>query len=49
MRPQNREEFRTYCLGRLGAPVIDINVSIDQIDDRIDDALDRFQIGRAHV
>ena len=42
MRPQNREEFRNYCLGRLGAPVIDINVSIDQVDDRIDDALDRF-------
>jgi hypothetical protein len=42
MRPQNREEFRTYCLGRLGAPVIDVNVSLEQIDDRIDDALDRF-------
>lgn len=42
MRPQNREEFREYCLGRLGHPVIDINVDITQIDDRIDDALDRF-------
>lgn len=42
MRPQNREEFREYCLGRLGHPVIDINVDITQIDNRIDDALDRF-------
>jgi len=37
--PKNREEFKQYCLRRLGAPVIDINVDDDQIDDRIDDAL----------
>lgn len=31
-----------YCLRALGAPVVRINISEDQIDDRIDDALDMF-------
>ena len=35
----SREEFKQYCLRRLGAPVIEINVDEDQIEDRIDDAL----------
>lgn len=34
-----KEQFREYCLRRLGKPVIDINVDDDQVDDRIDDAL----------
>jgi hypothetical protein len=34
-----RDQFREYCLRRLGKPVIDINVDDDQVDDRIDDAL----------
>lgn len=34
-----REEFKQYILRRLGAPVIQINVSDDQVEDRIDDAL----------
>lgn len=42
-RPTNREEFKKYCLRDLGAPVIKINVDDDQVDDRIDDALDMFQ------
>jgi len=37
-----REEFKKYCLRRLGWPVIDINVDDDQVDDRIDDALQFF-------
>lgn len=37
--PTTRIEFKNYCLRRLGAPVIEINVDDDQIDDRIDDAL----------
>jgi hypothetical protein len=40
--PRTRVEFRDYCLRRLGWPVIDINVDDDQIDDRIDDALQFF-------
>ena len=35
----NRQDFKTYCLRRLGFPVIDINVDDDQVEDRIDDAL----------
>ena len=34
-----RQEFKNYCLRRLGFPVIEINVDDDQIEDRIDDAL----------
>lgn len=37
--PTNRQEFKEYCLRRLGHPVIEINVDDDQIEDRIDDAL----------
>jgi sporulation protein YlmC with PRC-barrel domain len=37
--PKTRNEFKDYCLRRLGWPVIDINVDDDQVEDRIDDAL----------
>jgi len=37
--PTTRVELKQYCLRRLGAPVIEINVDEDQIQDRIDDAL----------
>ena len=33
-----REQLKDYCLRRLGAPVIEINIDDDQIEDRIDDA-----------
>lgn len=35
----NREDFKDYCMRRLGAPVQQINVNDDQVEDRIDDAL----------
>ena len=38
----SRFEFVQYCLRKLGAPVIRINITEDQIDDRINDALDMF-------
>jgi len=38
----NRETLKQYCLRKLGAPVIDINVSEEQIQDRIDDAIEFF-------
>jgi len=41
--PSTRTEFKSYCLRRLGFPVIDINVDDDQVEDRIDDALQFFQ------
>lgn len=37
--PKNREEFVDHCLRKLGAPVIQINVSELQIDDRVDEAI----------
>ena len=37
--PTTRKEFTDYCLRRLGAPVVEINVDEMQIDDRVDDAL----------
>jgi sporulation protein YlmC with PRC-barrel domain len=41
--PATRAEFKTYCLRKLGFPVIEINVDDDQVEDRIDDALSYFQ------
>lgn len=38
-----RTQFKDYCLRRLGAPVIEINLDDDQINDRIDDSLQFFQ------
>lgn len=38
----SRFELAQYCLRALGAPVVRINISEQQIDDRIDDALDMF-------
>lgn len=40
MIPSNRTEFRDYCLRKLGKGVIEINIDPDQIEDRIDEALD---------
>jgi hypothetical protein len=37
--PTTRQEFRDYCLRKLGYPVIEVNVDDDQIEDRIDEAL----------
>jgi hypothetical protein len=39
----NRDDFTTYCKRRLGFPVIDINVDDDQVNDRVDDALQYWQ------
>ena len=39
----SREKFKEYILRRLGAPVIDINVDDEQIEDRIDDALLKYR------
>jgi hypothetical protein len=42
-QPRSREQFKEYCLRALGAPVIEINVDDDQLEDRIDEALEQFQ------
>ena len=40
--PTTKATFKNYCLRALGFGVIDINVSDDQADDRIDEALQYF-------
>ena len=40
--PTSKSTFKDYCLRSLGFGVIDINVSDDQVDDRIDEALQYF-------
>jgi hypothetical protein len=41
-KPTSRQELIDYCLRRLGAPVLEINLDDDQIDDLVDDALQYF-------
>lgn len=40
--PTSREEFKQYCLRKLGAPSIEINVVDEQVEDRIDEALQYY-------
>lgn len=42
-KPISRQTLIEYCLRQLGSPVIEINVDEDQIEDRIDDALQYYQ------
>ena len=37
--PTTRTEFKAWCKRKLGYPVIDINVDDDQVDDRVDEAI----------
>jgi hypothetical protein len=40
--PNTRETLKQYALRALGKPVIEVNASDDQLDDRIDEALQYF-------
>ena len=40
--PTSRETLKQYCLRNLGKPVIEINASDEQLEDRIDEALQYF-------
>ena len=42
-KPNTRPTLQDHCLRALGAPVIEINVDEDQIEDRTDDALQFYQ------
>ena len=42
-KPNSRETLKDYCLRALGAPVIEINVDDDQLEDRVDEALQFYQ------
>jgi len=41
--PATRAEFKNYCLRRLGHPVIEVNIDDDQMEDRIDEALEYYR------
>lgn len=39
-----RQQYKEYCLRALGAPVLEINVEDDQLEDRIDEALEYWRL-----
>lgn len=39
----SRQGLIDYCLRRLGEPVIEVNVDIEQIEDKVDDAIQLYQ------
>ena len=41
-KPTTRKELVQYCKRQLGAPVLEINVDDDQIDDLVDDTFQYF-------
>ena len=41
-KPASRENLKQYALRALGKPVIEINADDDQLEDRIDEALQYF-------
>ena len=42
-QPATRSEFKNYLLRQLGAPVLEINVADEQVEDLLDDAIQFFQ------
>ena len=42
-QPSTRQELIDYCLRQLGAPVVEINVADEQLQDLMDDAIQFFQ------
>ena len=42
-QPSSRQELIDYCKRKLGAPVLEINVADEQIEDLVDDAIQFFQ------
>ena len=41
--PTSRTTLIDYCKRRLGEPVIEVNVDEDQVEDRVDEALQYYQ------
>lgn len=41
-KPASREEFKDFCLRRLGAPLLEINVDDDQVEDCLEIALQYY-------
>ena len=42
-KPASRSQFINYCKRQLGAPVLEINVAEEQVEDIVDDAIQYFQ------
>ena len=42
-QPSSRQELIDYCKRKLGAPVLEINVADEQIEDLVDDSIQFFQ------
>jgi len=42
-KPASRQDLIDYCLRSLGAPVVEINVDDDQVEDRIDEAFEFYR------
>ena len=42
-QPSSRQELIDYCKRQLGAPVLEINVADEQVNDLVDDAVQYFQ------
>ena len=41
--PSSRQTLIDYCKRKLGEPVIEVNVNEDQVEDRVDEALQYYQ------
>lgn len=44
MSVSSREQLKQYALRSLGAPVLEVNVDDDQLEDRLDEALDYWRL-----
>ena len=42
-QPPSRQQLIDYCKRQLGAPVLEINVADEQVNDLVDDAVQYFQ------
>ena len=42
--PATREQLKDYALRSLGSPVIEVNVAEEQLEDRLDEAIEYFNI-----
>ena len=42
MQPSTRAELVDYCKRKLGAPVLEVNVADEQVEDLVDDAIQYF-------
>lgn len=42
-KPNSRSTLQDYCLRALGAPVLEVNVDEDQLEDRTDEAIQFYQ------